>query len=88
MKHNTKWLATVIAVASGLMAANSARADVTIETFDNFTAKRTLRVMGDAGGHNYRRSNELGSCLHRLREPVEIRGRHQRNRTNQGSVDD
>ncbi len=36
MKHNTKWLATVIAVASGLMAANSARADVTIETFDLF----------------------------------------------------
>ena len=37
MKHNTKWLATAIAVASGLMAANSARAQVTIETFDSFT---------------------------------------------------
>jgi hypothetical protein len=37
MRHNTKWLATVIAVASGLMAANSAWASVTIETFDNFT---------------------------------------------------
>ena len=38
MRHNTKWLATAVAVASGLMAANSARADVTVETFDNFTA--------------------------------------------------
>jgi hypothetical protein len=36
MKHNAKLLATVIAAASGLMAANSARAQVTIETFDFF----------------------------------------------------
>lgn len=37
MRHNTKWLATLIAAASGLMVANSAWANVTIETFDNFT---------------------------------------------------
>jgi hypothetical protein len=38
MKHNMKWAAAVIAAASGLLAANTASADVTIETFDNFTA--------------------------------------------------
>ncbi len=36
MKPKTRWLAAAIAAASGLMVANSARADVTIETFDNF----------------------------------------------------
>lgn len=36
MKNSTKWLATASAVTGGLMAANSAMANVTIETFDNF----------------------------------------------------
>jgi len=37
MKCNARWLAAVIAAASGLMVANSARASVTIDTFDSFT---------------------------------------------------
>jgi hypothetical protein len=37
MRHYTKCLATAVAMASALMAANSALANVTIETFDNFT---------------------------------------------------
>jgi hypothetical protein len=36
MKHNMKWAAAAIAAASGLLVANTALADVTIETFDNF----------------------------------------------------
>ncbi len=37
MKHNTKWWVATIVIASGLMTVTSARADITIETFDNFT---------------------------------------------------
>jgi hypothetical protein len=36
MKQNSTWLAITIAAASGLLAANSARADVTIDNFQNF----------------------------------------------------
>jgi hypothetical protein len=37
MKHTTKWLTAVIAIGSALVTVNSALADVTIESFDNFT---------------------------------------------------
>jgi len=46
MKHNIKWAAAVIAAASGLLAANTALADVTIETFDNFTANALYASWG------------------------------------------
>ncbi len=36
MRHNTKWLAAVVAIASGLATVNLAKADITVETFDNF----------------------------------------------------
>jgi hypothetical protein len=38
MKHNAKWLTAVIAIASALVAINSAVADATIDNFHNFTA--------------------------------------------------
>jgi hypothetical protein len=38
MKRNVSWLAAVIAIAGALATANLARAQLTIESFDNFTA--------------------------------------------------
>jgi hypothetical protein len=37
MKRNTGWLTAVIAIASALVTAHSAMADVTVENFNNFT---------------------------------------------------
>jgi hypothetical protein len=37
LKHNAKWLKAAIAIASALMTVHSAVADITIESFDNFT---------------------------------------------------